>query len=242
MENIQTETTFSLSELFSLLWKNKIFILIVTLVFTICALLFSLYLIPDKFETDSMITVSRLIDQDKPTQYDQSSDFLRYGSELAKRYNVIAKSDTVIAKVQEYLKNQGVKEEISENTIRKSITIESVNDTDILQITVTYKDPEISRLIAIAITDSSKTTFIEQYPNSTVNILDQPNKVIIIKPNFILNTLIGLLLGAMISIGFIILKEFLNRTIKSEADVEKYLGLSVLGTIPIYDKSYRMKK
>jgi len=55
-----------------------------------------------------------------------------------------------------------------------------------------------------------------------------------IKPNKKMNVLIAFMVGLMISVGLAFVLEFLDNTIKTNKDVEKILGLPVLGMIPDY--------
>lgn len=53
-----------------------------------------------------------------------------------------------------------------------------------------------------------------------------------VSPNHILNTLIGMLLGALLGLGLAFVFDFLDPTFKSVEDVEHYLNLAVLGSVP----------
>ena len=53
-----------------------------------------------------------------------------------------------------------------------------------------------------------------------------------VSPNKKLNIAIALFLGLMVSVGIVFLLEYLDNTIKTENDVEKYLHLPILGIIP----------
>lgn len=53
-----------------------------------------------------------------------------------------------------------------------------------------------------------------------------------IKPKKALNTVISMILGLMIALGLAFTIEFFDTTFKSADDVEKYLSLAVLGSIP----------
>jgi capsular polysaccharide biosynthesis protein len=48
-------------------------------------------------------------------------------------------------------------------------------------------------------------------------------------------TIMGVLLGGMIGVGFVILIEVLDKNIKYGKDVERILGIRLLGLIPDYD-------
>ncbi|NLY36248.1 MAG: hypothetical protein GX046_03310 [Tissierellia bacterium] len=53
-----------------------------------------------------------------------------------------------------------------------------------------------------------------------------------IKPKKLMNIAIAGVLGLMLGVFITFIVEFLDNTIKSKEDIEKYLGLPVLGMIP----------
>lgn len=73
-----------------------------------------------------------------------------------------------------------------------------------------------------------------QFSSGTVKIMDpsvvpeHPSKL-----NKILNVTITFFLGLMVSAGIVFLIEYMDNTIKTENDVGKYIGLPVIGMIPI---------
>ena len=54
--------------------------------------------------------------------------------------------------------------------------------------------------------------------------------------------MLGALLGLVISMGFVVLIFILDDTVKTPDDVEKYLGLNVLTSIPIQEGSNAPKR
>nr|WP_302328545.1 GNVR domain-containing protein [Salirhabdus salicampi] len=61
-----------------------------------------------------------------------------------------------------------------------------------------------------------------------------------IKPKPTLNIAIAMVLGLMVGVGLAFLLEYLDNTVKTEDDVEKKLGLPVLGVVSsIEDGDYR---
>jgi polysaccharide biosynthesis transport protein len=56
-------------------------------------------------------------------------------------------------------------------------------------------------------------------------------------PNKKRNLILGLILGIIIGVGIAFLIEYFERTLRTEEDVQKYLGLPVLSVIPIAEKS-----
>jgi uncharacterized protein involved in exopolysaccharide biosynthesis len=57
-------------------------------------------------------------------------------------------------------------------------------------------------------------------------------------PNKRRNIILGVISGLMIGIGLSFMREYLDRSIRTEEDVQRYLGLPVLSVIPLADKSH----
>ena len=73
---------------------------------------------------------------------------------------------------------------------------------------------------------------------SNITIIDparEPRKKF--RPNPKLNILVGTLAGLLLGLGLAFLRDSLDQSIKSTADLEKFTGLSVLGSIPKPDRS-----
>jgi capsular polysaccharide biosynthesis protein len=56
-----------------------------------------------------------------------------------------------------------------------------------------------------------------------------------------LNILIAFVAGLMASVGLVFLLEYLDNTVKSSEDIEKLLGIPVLGVIPNYQTNKQGK-
>ena len=71
------------------------------------------------------------------------------------------------------------------------------------------------------------------------NLPDKPDR-----PNKLFNMIVGAFLGFIIAFMTVVIKAVLDDRVKTEEDVEYYLHLSVLGTIPLDDhmKKKTMKK
>ena len=82
----------------------------------------------------------------------------------------------------------------------------------------------------------------KRYEEARINEVMEPTDVQIVDaayasstpvaPRTLINTAIAALLGIFVGTGLTFSLEFLNRTIKTADDVEQYLGLPVLGSIP----------
>ena len=58
-----------------------------------------------------------------------------------------------------------------------------------------------------------------------------------VSPNKKRNVVLGIIIGLMIGIGISFLWEYLDRSLRTEEDVHRYLDLPVLSVIPIADQA-----
>ena len=55
-------------------------------------------------------------------------------------------------------------------------------------------------------------------------------------------TLIGFLIGAVVTIAILVIRYYLDDSIKTSEDVERYLGMTTLATIPMFEGTESSKK
>jgi len=151
------------------------------------------------------------------------------GQQLVNDYRELIKSRRITNAVISELGLEGM----TAGSLAGKLNIQSKNDTRIMEIFVRYKDPHKAAEIA----DKVAEVFI----NEAVNLMKIDNIEVIdyaevpsvpIEPKTELNTIIAFVLGLIVACGIALLIEFFDDRIKTSDDVEKYLGLAVLGTIP----------
>jgi len=164
------------------------------------------------------------------------SDSIEYNTllvnqKLVKTYSVIAKSDRVLDRVIEKL---GIDMKPSE--LKDKITVASEGETEIIRITVEDTDPGFAMDLANLLAQ----VFMEQ----VISIMKLDNVQIIdvakipetpVKPRPLFNIAVAGVLGVMLGIGIVFLIEYLDNTIKTPEDIERYIGLPVLGIIPMHE-------
>lgn len=96
------------------------------------------------------------------------------------------------------------------------------------------RDGQVAREIYVMLAKRLEEAKVAEVSVSTeVQVVDSstlPEKPV--SPKKARTLLIALLLGLFSGSGFVIARELMNRTIKTAEDVEKYLGLPVLGRVP----------
>jgi uncharacterized protein involved in exopolysaccharide biosynthesis len=77
------------------------------------------------------------------------------------------------------------------------------------------------------------TAAMDTYQLTDIEIIDKAGvPKTPVRPNHILNTLIGMLIGTLLGLGLAFVFDYFDPTLKSVEDVERYLHLPVLGSVP----------
>lgn len=147
---------------------------------------------------------------------------------LVDSYIVILKTRETLNEVIDYT---GL--DLTYSEVSNMISAAAVNETEIFRVTVTNPDPQEAEKIASAI------AYI--LPKRISNIIDGTSAKIVdsavapagpSSPSYTKNTLIGFLLGFLMSTGLIALKEISDTTIRSEEDIEHVCAHPVLTMVP----------
>ena len=234
-QNLQDNTDIEIDvlELFHVL-LNKFWIIL--LAGTIAALAFVggtiLFITPQYQSTTKMYVLSKQ-DNNTITQQDMQTSL-----SLTKDYAELIKSRTVTEGVIAQLNL-----DLTHEQLLGKVSVDSATDTRILSITVTDPDPYEACKIANAIRDVAANHIKNVMDIDAVNVVETANipdqKS---SPSISKNGVIGGLLGVLLSVAIILIAYISNDTIKTQEDVERYLGLSMLGTIPLTAADRKNKK
>ncbi len=210
-----------LKEIFQILRKHLKLIIIFPIIFAIIGAVISIYFIAPVYEASTTIMVI----ENKINNEEINIGDVNLSKSLIYTYAEMAKSRTIIENTRESLELM----ELDSN----SITVSPVKDTQILKVAVDNTNPQTAMDIANALVEEFTLEIVRITKTDNVAIVDYATlPVEPIKPNKVMNTAIAAILGEMIVMLIIFLMEYLDNTIKTEKDIEKYLGISVIGTIP----------
>lgn len=166
---------------------------------------------------------------------------LQIGMAITGDFEVIATSKPVIDKaIQTIKKEEGKK--FTRSTIKGMITVENMEDTRILVIKAKSANPEHACWVANAMAEATAERMAEitkKDPPTTVEMAEVSKSPV--SPSMTKNAALGFIIGAVLVCGILVVQFLLNDNIKTEEDVEKYLGEVTLVSIP-YIKSKVEKK
>ena len=225
---VQSETIeIDLVELIGVLMSRLWMIIIFGSMAGIITFLLCVYVIEPKYEsTTKMYIINR-----------QSNETLTYsdlqtGTQLTKDYQELVTSRPVLEEVRAELSL-----DLDNKELKDKISVDVPTDTRIVTITVEDSSPEMARAIADSIRNSASAHISAVMNTEAVNVVEEANlPEEPASPKIVKDTVIGGALGAFVAIVIIILIYIMDDTIKNPDDIEHYLKVSVLGSIPYVDE------
>lgn len=228
------EVEIDIKELIGVVLKRLWIITIVAIATAILAFVASRYWMTPQYESTTKVYILSTQDNGERVTY---SD-LQAGGQLTKDYMSLVKSRPILEGVISDLNL-----DTTANALAEQINISSPDNTRIINITVRYNNPQAAKLIADSVRETSADHIKDIMDLEEVNIVEEGNvSKNQVSPNVLQNTLIGAILGGIIATLVILVAYFLDDTIKTVDDVEKYLGLSVLGSIPLQEGETASRK
>lgn len=228
------EITIDLAEMFFVLWSKIHIILLSGILMALVAFVGTKLFITPMYTSVTKVYVLSKQDNNANVTYND----LQTGTQLTKDYMELVKSRPVLEQVIAVLNLDMETEDLAE-----MISVETQTDTRIITINVENENPKQAKEIADAIRESISIQITEIMDADSVNTVEdgslpkEPSS-----PNVLRNLLIGAILGILLAGGIIILVYMLDDTIKTPDDVERYLELNVLTSIPIQEGAKKSKK
>lgn len=221
--------TIDLRELFLLVKKNILMILAVTIASAAVGFLISAFLLSPQYEASATLIVNSREDQTVQTTI--TNDQITSATKLVDTYSVILTSDTVLDKAIADLELTLDYEELLDK-----VTVESVNGTQVMKISVQDEDPVLAQSIVANIVEQAPEIIIQTVKAGSVEVISQAKTAEEpVSPKKVLNTALAGILGLVLSLGFVLLRNVMNNKFMTDDDISKKLGLTVLGVIPQID-------
>ena len=230
-----------LKELFNIFWSKKIPIILLVLIFAVLGFIYTMTMVTPMYTASTTLVLASSNSGEESTTSTTNSittTDVTLNSKLVSTYSELVKSKNVLRQV---ISNLGI--DISEETLRKNVSVESVQDTELIEITVTTEIPEYASKIANEIAKVFTDKVGEIYNINNVHVVDEaetPNAPSNI--NYQKNIVVFAFIGAVIAVLYVLIANMLDTTIKTADDIEKQFKLPVLASIPMYGTEMQKKK
>ena len=214
--------TIDLYEVFRVIIHNIWAILLTSLIGASIAAGVTHFLITPMYTSTSMMIVLT-----KETTIASIAD-LQIGTQLTNDYKVLIQSRPVL---EETIKQTGLS--LNYRQLRDLITVTNADDTRILEISVEQPDPKLAKKVCDALTTISSEYIGDKMEVQAPKVIEEGEIASVqTSPNMTRNVTVGFLVGFLIAVAVVVVRYLMNESIVTEDDVERYLGLTTLASIP----------
>lgn len=227
-----------LKELFNLFWSKKAAIILIILIFMVIGVIYTIGFTIPMYSSSTTLVLATSGNNDTNTNTTITATEITVNSKLVSTYSELVKSKNILRQV---ISNLGIK--VDEDNLRKNITVSSVKDTELIEITVKNENPAYSAQIANEIAKVFTEKVKEIYNIDNVQIVDEaevsdaPSNI-----NHKKDVVIFAFIGIVVAVCYVLVANMLDTTVKTAEDIEKGFKVPVLASIPIYETDIQKVK
>jgi capsular polysaccharide biosynthesis protein len=219
----------SLREIYYILKKRMGMIIILLILSLAVSAVVSFYVLDKQYQANTTLMVGR--PKDYVTENKLEYNDLLLNQRLVSTYGELIKTRTVADRV---IENMGLS--LTYSQLREKLNVSLVKDTEIISISVMDTDPALAADIANETAAVFMETVQEIMKVENIQVIDTAQvPTSPVQPRPMMNIAIAGVLAIMLGVFIAFLIEFLDTTIKTPEDVEKNLGLPVIGSIPMVE-------
>lgn len=213
---------FDLVKLLNILKKNIKLLLILPAICLVVSTASTFFVMPDKYTASTQILVNM-----KKSSSDLAFQNVQSSLQSVNTYTEIIKSPRILDKVSREFDGQ-----YSTAELNSFLKVTNQTNSQIITVSVTTgnkseSDKIVNRISKVFAHDMPKIMSVDN-----VTILSSAHdNAVKVSPIVSVNLVISIIVGIVLAILIIFLKELLDKRIKTEEDVESQLGLPILGSI-----------
>ena len=227
-----------LKELFNIFWSKKVHIILIVLIFIALGVIYTVGFTTPKYTSSTTLLLAGSESSGGETTNSITTTDITLNSKLVSTYSVLVRSKDVLSQV---ISNLGM--DISWESLRNNVSVSSVEDTEVIEISVTTNNAENSADIANEIAKVFTNKVAEIYNINNVHVVDEaeinntPSNI-----NHKRDVIIFAFIGLVVAVIYVLVANMLDTTIKTAEDIEKDFKLPVLASIPVYENAIQKRK
>ena len=214
----------NLKDLFNYFLSKKLYIILITLLAVILGFSYTNFFKTPMYKSYTTILLTKENDTNSITYND-----INLNKNLVDTYSEIIRSRKVVGKV---INNLNLDYSIGQ--LQSRISVSSINDTEIIKITVIDEDSKKATDIANETASVFNAEVIKLYNIQNIGVVDKAEEAM--SPyniNNMKSLVLALAIGLVISFGLVFIMFYFDNTIKSAEEIEEKLGLPVIGKVPV---------
>lgn len=227
-KRIQEETNAGLRRISAAVLQKSWLVALVAVACAVLVFLGTFFFITPKYEASVKIYVNNSSISLGDTSVSISSGDLTTSRNLVDTYIVILETRETLNDVIDYASAN-----LTYGTLKGMISASAVDDTEIFQVTVTSTDPQEAERLANAVAyilPKRITTIIDGTSAKVVESAVVPTNAS--SPSYVLNTMLGFLIGLVLAVAVVAIRELTDTTIRTEEDITQICNHPVLASIP----------
>ena len=222
-----------LKQLFEMFWNKKAQIILIILIFMVIGVIYSVGFVTPMYSSSTTLVLAGTASstEEQSTNTITTAD-LTINSKLVATYSELVKSKNILGQV---ISNLGIN--VNEEQLRQNVQVTSVEDTELIEITVSNENAEYAAKIANEIAKVFEEKIAKEIYNiNNVHIVDEatvsanPSNV-----NHLKDIVIFAFIGVVVAGMYVLITNMLDTTVKTQEDIEKEIKIPVLASIPMYD-------
>lgn len=218
----------NIKELFNFFVSKLRIIIIVTLVVVLIGAMYSLFLKTPVYESMTTLVLTGTAEASGNNSGSAiTQNDINLNSKLVSTYREVIKSKTVLKDV---INTLGL--DYTVNELSNKISVSTVSDTEMIQITVESTKPEETAKVANELAEKFSEQIKEIYKIENISIIDRAEVPTAPADSSIAKqVVIYALIGIVLSFAIVFAMFYFDTTLKEASQVEK-LGLTVLTSVP----------
>ncbi len=184
--------------------------------------------VPEQYTSSAKIYVSN-VDPDYDANATTGGN-LSASEQLVKTIQVAALSNSSLEDAAHRLGNR-----VTPGGLQGAVTFVPIAETSFLQISVTNTDPAFAKEVCQVMADVTVAAFSRTGEVGVATVFDEASEAYKTSPNVARNALLGGLVGLILAVAVVVLRLFLNDTVRDKYDLRMRMDVPVLGEIPSFD-------
>jgi len=231
--NQKNEKELSLIDIWQIIYGHILFIISITLLFFTASIIYAWFIVTPDYISNADVMVQ--VEQDNISQNDSNFDLVN-AFRLIDTVAELMEKEVILVNAINRLENLGY-ENFDAKYLRNGLIITSSSSSYFINISYVDEDLLFAQAAVDAIIDAviEETDIADAFPVLTNKIrrTSFATESEYNSPNKVLFAVLGFGLGLGVSVGFVVIKEFLSTKFRGKEDVENFTGVPVLGVIPL---------
>lgn len=220
----------SFKDILRIIKKNLIFVIIVSLLFSVCSFFVTKFFIQKTYTSTVKLYVST--DYNGASSGYQDLNAYNYSSKLVSTYIELLDTNNFYGNVSKALNNKYTATEL-----KSMVKFTRVEETEVFKADITTNSPAEAKSIADAVAQTAPETVKELLSNnSTLKVVDEattPKSPT--SPNVTKNVIIAFFIGMLISLIIAFIRDYFDVKIKYDDDMTTICNVPVLAAIPDFE-------